>query len=100
MPGQIDETHEAGRQSWVDSARSHPVFPLQNLPLGIFSLRGDSPRGGVAIGDQIFDLKAALEAGLFSGSAGEAAAAAAGPTLNPLMALGRGPRRALRSLRA
>ena len=96
MLGQIDETHNAGHQSWVDSARSHPVFPLQNLPLGIFSSGGDSPRGGVAIGDHIFDLKAALEAGLFPGSAGEAAAAAAGPTLNPLMALGREPRLALR----
>ena len=96
MPEQIDETHEAGRLSWVESARNHPVFPLQNLPLGIFSSGGDSPRGGIAIGDHIFDLKAALDAGLFSGSAGEAAAAAAGPTLNPLMALGRGSRLALR----
>lgn len=69
MLGQLDETHDAGRQSWVDSARSHPVFPLQNLPLGIFTSGGDSPRGGVAIGDHIFDLKAALEAGLFPGSA-------------------------------
>lgn len=96
MLGQIDETHDAGYQSWVDSARNHPVFPLQNLPLGIFSPRGGEPRGGVAIGDHIFDLKAALDTGLFSGSAAAAAAAAAGPTLNPLMALGKQPRLALR----
>ena len=92
----MDETHDAGCQSWVDSARNHPVFPLQNLPLGIFSPRGGNPRGGVAIGDHIFDLQAALDAGLFSGSAGIPAAAAAGTTINPLMALGKEPRRALR----
>lgn len=43
----------------------------------------------------IFDLAAGNEAGLFSGDAAKAAAAA-GPNLNPLMALGGGPRRALR----
>ena len=78
------------------SARSHTEFPIQNLPFGVFNPRGGPPRGGVAIGDAIFDLKAALEAGLFSGEAARAAEAAAGPTLNPLMALGSAPRVALR----
>jgi fumarylacetoacetase len=54
------------------------------------------PRGGVAIGDSIFDLQAALEAGLFSGAAETAARAASGATLNPLLAMGAGPRNALR----
>jgi fumarylacetoacetase len=44
----------------------------------------------------ILDLRAALAAGLFSGAAERAAAAASGASLNPLMALGAGPRRALR----
>ena len=92
----IDETHDRARQSWVASAQGHPEFPIQNLPLGVFSRSGEKPRGGAAIGDSIFDLKAGLEAGLFSGEAEAAAAAAAGPSLNPLMALGAGPRRALR----
>ena len=53
-------------------------------------------RGGMAIGDRIFDLKAALAAGLLSGEAAVAAKAASGGALNPLFALGAGPRRALR----
>jgi fumarylacetoacetase len=95
----IDETHDRARRSWVDSANGHREFPLQNLPLGVFSPRGGSdatPRGGVAIGDMIFDLRAARDAGLFSGEAERAAEAASGATLNPLMALGSEPRRALR----
>jgi len=92
----IDETHDPRRASWVTSAQGHAEFPIQNLPLGVFSPAGGSPRGGVAIGDQILDLRAGLEAGLFSGEAAVAAEAAAGATLNPLMALGKNPRLALR----
>ena len=46
-------------QSWVSvSPESH--FSLQNLPYGIFSTAQDpKPRPGVAIGDNILDLKAA-----------------------------------------
>ena len=92
----LDETHDARRQSWVASANGHPEFPLQNLPFGVFSPGGAAPRGGVAIGDRIFDLKEALAAGLFSGETEKAAAAAAGSTLNPWMALAAGTRSALR----
>ena len=92
----VDDTHDPSLTSWVESANGHPDFPIQNLPLGIFSRNGDTPRGGVAIGDRIVDLKAACDAGLFSGDAERAARAASGPTLNPLLALGAGPRRALR----
>ena len=84
------------RESWVASAHGHAEFPIQNLPFGVFSPVVGAPRGGVAIGDAIFDLEVALEAGLFAGEAARAAEAAAGTTLNPLMALGSGPRRALR----
>ncbi|MGH7063960.1 MAG: fumarylacetoacetase, partial [Stellaceae bacterium] len=93
----IDETHDAGRRSWVASAQGHSEFPIQNLPFGVFSPKGGGvPRGGVAIGDMILDLKATLEVGLFDGDARRAAEAATGPALNPLMALGAGPRTALR----
>src|SRR5579872_1213701 len=88
-----DETHDSARRSWVASANGHPEFPLQNLPFGVFSPPGRAvpdakPRGGVAIGDMIFDLRLAHDAGLFTGDATRAAKAASGPTLNPLMALG------------
>ena len=91
-----DETHDPRRESWVVSARGHSEFPIQNLPFGVFSRGGEPPRGGVAIGDTIFDIKVALDVGLFSGDAAAAAEAAAGPALNPLMTLGKAPRLALR----
>ena len=69
----IDETHSPGRRSWVASANQHADFPIQNLPLGVFTPMGGSTRGGIAIGDAIFDLAAALELGLFEGPATEAA---------------------------
>jgi len=97
----IDQTHDRARRSWVASANGHAEFPLQNLPFGVFSPPGRTvpdaqPRGGIAIGDAIFDLRAARDAGLFSDLAATAAEAAAGASLNPLMALGAAPRRALR----
>jgi len=84
------------RRSWIDSANGHPDFPLQNLPLGVFSSPGREPRGGVAIGEHILDLKAALAADLFEGEARHAAEAASGASLNAFFALGAGPRRVLR----
>ncbi len=93
----IDHTHEPGRRSFVASANDHSDFPIQNLPLGIFSPGGDEPRGGVAIGDRILDLPTALAAGLFTGEVARAAEAASGPVLNPFLALGAAPRRALRA---
>jgi fumarylacetoacetase len=92
----IDETHAAGRSSWIASANGHAVFPIQNLPLGVFSPEGGFARGGIAIGDSIFDVGAALEAGLFSGAARDAAEAASGRTLNPLLEAGPAARQALR----
>ncbi|NOG72200.1 fumarylacetoacetase [Roseicella sp. DB1501] len=93
----IDETHDPKRRSWVASANGHPDFPIQNLPLGVVSPPGGAPRAGVAIGDRILDLPALLAAGLLSGEAARAAAAADGATLNALLGLGAGPRRALRT---
>ncbi|MET0924278.1 MAG: fumarylacetoacetase [Xanthobacteraceae bacterium] len=92
----IDDTHKPGRRSWVASANDHADFPIQNLPLGVFTPPSGTARGGVAIGDEILDLAAALEVGLFDGAAARAAQAAAGATLNPLFALGREARVALR----
>ena len=96
MPFALDETHDPRRTSWVASAQGHPEFPIQNLPLCVFGPDGGEPRGGIAIGDCIFDIRAALEAGLFSGEAKRAAEAASGAPLNDLLALGSGPRSALR----
>lgn len=96
MSFEIDETHDPARRSWVESANARSDFPIQNLPLGIFSPPGAGPRGGVAIGDCILDLTRAARSTLLGGDAAAAADAASGPNLNPLLALGPGPRRALR----
>ncbi len=80
-------------RSWLSSANDHPDFSLLNLPLGVFRVAGESPRGGVAIGDSVLDLRVAVDAGLFveveQGQAAEAAALAADSQLNAFFALGK-----------
>lgn len=52
-------------RAWVESAnRPDTDFPLQNLPCGVFSLPGEAPRCGVAIGDVVLDMSALERAGL------------------------------------
>ena len=93
----LDATHDPQRQSWVTSANGHTDFPIQNLPLGLFSPAADSrPRVGVAIGDQILDLATAHQTGIFPGDASQVTALAGTVSLNAVMALGPGPRRAWR----
>ncbi|MCH4875109.1 fumarylacetoacetase [Pseudomonas sp. TMW22091] len=89
-------TQSSLARSWVTSANGHSDFTLQNLPLGVFSHKGSAPRSGVAIGEHIFDLEAALAAGLFEGEAKAAVEASLGGTLNAFFALGRSARVALR----
>ncbi|MDP9422180.1 MAG: fumarylacetoacetase [Pseudomonadota bacterium] len=61
---ELDETHDPARRSWVENANGHADFPVQNLPLGVFSIGNGEPRIGVAIGDMILDLKGLSGAGL------------------------------------
>ncbi|PNU04425.1 fumarylacetoacetase [Novosphingobium guangzhouense] len=61
----IDETHDPARKSWVEGAKGHRDFPVQNLPFGVFSLAEGAPtRIGVAIADHVLDLGALATAGL------------------------------------
>ncbi len=92
----IDHTHDPSLQSWVTSANDHADFPIQNLPLGVFGPLAGAPRGGIAIGDMILDLRAVHGEGLLDEEAQAAAHACIGPSLNPFLALGAGPRIALR----
>jgi len=87
----LNETHDPALHSWIQSAQSVDTdFPIQNLPLAVFRRRGnqESFRGGVAIGDHIVDLAAAVAAGILNGDAAVASRAAARDSLNALMALG------------
>ena len=59
----LNHTHDPAARSWLASANGHPDFPVQNLPFAVFSERGQhpSPRGGVAIGDPVLDLRGPVE---------------------------------------
>ena len=85
LPTHIDGTHNPDMQSWVVSANAADTdFPIQNLPYGRFRVDQASPwRIGVAIGDQILDLRAA---GLIDFDA-----------INQLLALDKNSRLALRT---
>jgi fumarylacetoacetase len=83
-------------RSWVESANDEATdFPLANLPFGVFApFRHDLPRVGVAIGDSIVDICAAVNAGLLSTSL--AAPACGTSALNKLMELSSSDRREFR----
>ncbi|KAK6620241.1 hypothetical protein RUM44_006642 [Polyplax serrata] len=63
-------------------------FPIENLPYGIFSTNSDpTPRIGVAIGNEVLDVKAISH--LFEGALKQNRDAFLGETLNAFMAMGR-----------
>ncbi len=74
-------------KSWVAGANDPATdFPLPNLPYGVFSVDGDEPRCGVAIGGCVLDL-AALEAAGILAAGGEDPVFEL-PFLNEFMELG------------
>lgn len=87
----LNETHDPQLTSWVESAnRLGTDFPIQNLPLAVFRRHGSGEdfRGGVAIGNQVLDLRALHALRVLSGEASEAVEACAHSTLNEFMRLG------------
>lgn len=99
MKHDLDATHDPALRSWVQSAQAQGTpFPIQNLPLGCYVRPGvHEPRVAVAIGDELVDVVALLDAGLLEGEAAVAALACRSGRLNELMALGRAHARALRA---
>jgi len=87
----LDHTHDAALTSWVDNANGHRDFPIQNLPLGVFSADGAGRRIGVAIGDFVLDLTQAAD--LLDEEWRDDLAL---PLLNAWLARGNGEGRALR----
>src|SRR5215510_11889267 len=97
MDGRVKPGHDDVR---LEEAVSHPNdpklrsfisvdpasdFPIQNLPYGVFSARGLTPRVGVAIGDYVLDLCELEQDGRFA--FGEIGVFSQG-SLNAFMALG------------
>jgi fumarylacetoacetase len=84
---ELDHTNNASARSWVDSANVKGTdFPIQNLPLGIFSTKDSPARVGAAIGDRILDLVAAWDLGLLTEAVAREVLASDG--LNELFAQG------------
>ena len=86
-----NETHDPALRSWVESANaSDSDFPIQNLPFAVFRRRDSNEpfRVGVAIGDEVVDLARASSLGALESAGAAALQAAAGDSLNELMALG------------
>ena len=94
----LDASHDPMVTSWVPSAQAAGTdFPIQNLPLGVFETADGRVAIGVAIGDQVVDLRVAREARLLGALAAEIAAALDATTLNAVVALGRPALGALRA---
>ncbi|NML18620.1 fumarylacetoacetase [Azohydromonas caseinilytica] len=95
----IDHTHDPALRSWVASANVNDTdFPIQNLPYGAFRRRGTQEplRIGVAIGDQVLDLKLAAQEGAWSPETAALLAPLAAGDLNAFMAQGPQARHAVR----
>jgi len=89
---ELNETHQPTLRSWVLSANDGETdFPIQNLPFAVFRRENNNEdyRAGVAIGDQIVDLRAAHKAGVFSMSLTPALKTLAKSNLNKFMGLGK-----------
>jgi len=87
-----DESNDPNLTSWVESAAGHLDFPIQNLPLGIFSEGKGQRRPGVAIGDYILDLSGVAD--LLDEDWCEDLSQ---PVLNAWLARGQGAQRELRA---
>jgi fumarylacetoacetase len=75
-------------KSWVSSANtSETDFPIENLPYGSFCHKEHSSIG-VAIGDQVLNLRACASTGLLATLPPELVASCNSETLNSLMSLG------------
>ncbi len=90
-----DPTTNPALRTWVD-APDDTQFPIQNLPFGVFRRAGDTPRVGVAIGDQVLNLAVLAGAGLLD-EVGLFVDTFIADSLNPLLATGRPGWRALRA---
>jgi len=84
----MDQGRESKLSCWVDVSPGSD-FPIQNLPYGVFRRASGLAAVGVRIGDNILDLAAIHEAGLFEGTSLAATNVFAQSSLNAFMAMGR-----------
>jgi fumarylacetoacetase len=92
----IDQTHDAGLDSWVESANGHADYPIQNLPLCSFTAGARGSATGVVIGDEVLNLSALAAAENLDAADRQRLAPLAGATLNGYLAAPAAQRRAIR----
>lgn len=88
MIASTDETHAREAASWVETANAPQAdFPIQSLPFGVFSQKGETSAIGIAIGDSVLNLKAAESSGSLRDLSAETNGACRENSLNKLMSL-------------
>ena len=88
----LNETHNPALTCWVKSANVEGCdFPIQNLPFASFKRKNseEALRAGVAIGDQVVDLKALYELNIFEGDVQLALEKCCSAQLNDFMSMGK-----------
>ncbi|EGG95451.1 Fumarylacetoacetase [gamma proteobacterium IMCC1989] len=95
----LNQTHNPNSKSWLASAnQANSDFPIQNLPFSVFRRKNSHElfRAGVAIGDQIIDLKQLGQTTLLSKDITDILATCSGESLNTFMSMGQPSWSALR----
>ncbi len=85
----LNETHDQTLESWIESANSEQTdFKIQNLPYASIRRKHSSEafRIGIALGDQVIDLKALFDLNILDGL-DEQIKSCSFPFLNEFMAL-------------
>lgn len=88
MKSSIAATNSPDLVTWVENAQETD-FPIQNLPMGVFSTSNGNKRVGVAIGHWVIDLAELAQLGVFQEIQFHAHKVFSAPTLNDFMACGR-----------
>ena len=90
-PADLAESLDPSLESFIESANDPASdFPIQNLPWGAFATEAKSPfRLGIAIGDEVLDVKGCVEAGLLDSLDGSVRCALCATSLGDLLKQGR-----------
>lgn len=84
----MNNANDPSLKSWIE-VKSDSDFPMQNIPFGIFSPAGKSPRPATIIGETLIDLSVLAEEGFFDDIIDEEYDAFFASSLNDLISLGK-----------
>lgn len=84
----MNNANDPSLKSWIE-VKSDSDFPIQNIPFGIFSPEGKSPRPATIIGETVIDLSVLAEEGFFDDIIDEEYDAFFASSLNDLISLGK-----------